>query len=158
MNSKTITLFVGALVLIIIGMFTFAYVKRADIEKEDMSEQVPVDQTAYDGIERIDAKHFYINGVHTLAGEILMPTPCDLLEHDFVIMESYPEQVVVDFTVINNADICAQVVTPQRFLVSFSASEEADIRATLQQRSVILNLVPAAAGETPDDFELYIKG
>jgi len=158
MNKKTVTLFIAALVLIVIGMFTFAYVKRADIEKQVPEDRQPVEASAYDGIERIDAKHFYIDGVHTLAGEILMPTPCDLLEHEVVVRESYPEQVSVGFTVINNADICAQVVTPQRFLVSFSGAAEASIDATLQGRNVILNLIPAAEGETPDDFELYIKG
>ena len=65
---------------------------------------------------------------------------------------------MVDFDVINNADMCAQVITDQRFSVSFDASEEARISAKLEGRQVELNLIPAAEGETPDDFELFIKG
>jgi len=159
MNSKIIALFVGLFALIVVGMFTFAYIKRSEIEQKDVdTSPVAEESSAYNQIERIDAKHFFIDGVHTIAGEILMPTPCDLLDNTVRVMESYPEQVAIDFTVINNSDICAQVVTPQRFLVSFSASENASISATLEGQGLPLNLIPAAEGESPDDFELYIKG
>lgn len=87
-----------------------------------------------------------------------MPTPCDLLNTEVTIMESYPEQVVVDFSVINNADVCAQVVTAQRFKVEFSAAEEASISARFMGRDIELNLIPAAEGELPEDFEVFIKG
>lgn len=87
-----------------------------------------------------------------------MPTPCDLLESSSRVMESYPEQVAIDFNVINTADVCAQVVTEQRFMTSFTASEAATIRAMFMGRAIELNLIPAAEGETPEDFELYIKG
>src|SRR5690606_21725381 len=95
----------------------------------------------YAGITHINAKHFYENGVHTLVGEIPMPTPCDLLEADALVAESMPEQVTVDFMVVNNADFCAQVITPQRFKVSSSASEAAVFRATFAGREVTLNLL-----------------
>jgi hypothetical protein len=69
-----------------------------------------------------------------------------------------PEQVTLDFNVINNAEVCAQVVTTQRFKVEAQASEQAIIKARFMGREVELNLVPPSAGETPEDFELFIKG
>ena len=75
-----------------------------------------------------------------------------------MVAESYPEQITINFTVLNNADTCAQVMTEQRFMVEVTASEEATFSATLEGRPVELNLVPAAEGETPEDFELYYKG
>jgi len=123
------------------------------VPTEQPGEVVP-----YADITRIDAKHYLIDGMHTLVGEVLMPTPCDLLESTAQVMESYPEQVIVDFSVINNAEMCTQVVTAQRFKVDFSASPEAVIRARFMGRDVELNLIPAAAGEKPEDFELFIKG
>lgn len=147
-------------VLIIAGMFMFAFLKKSEINGDRTQvEDTPVVVTSpYDSITRIDAKHFYIDGVHTLAGEILMPTPCDLLEWNEIVAESFPEQVTVAFTVINTTDTCAQVVTPQRFKSSFSGVPGATIRATMMGREVDLNLIPAGDGETPDDFELFIKG
>lgn len=150
----------AVLVLIIIGMFVFAYIKRAEIEERGQQPIVTEtkEESAYAHITRIDAKHFFIDGVHTIVGEIPFGTPCDLLNWDARVQESYPETVIVDFDVINNSETCAQVVTSQRFKVSFTASEAAQIRATIEGRDIELNLIPAAADESPDDYELFIKG
>ncbi len=159
MQNKSAIAAVVVFGLIIIGMFVFAYLKKAEITEVVVTPPV-VDTVPgpYDTITRIDAKHFFIDGVHTLVGEILMPTPCDLLNWDSLVAESMPEQVTVNFDVINTADTCAQTVTPQRFKVTFSASENATMRATLEGRAVELNLIPPGAGESPEDFELFIKG
>jgi hypothetical protein len=139
-------------------MFIFAYLKRG----EQVDVVVPVtpteDAVPYPGITRIDAKHFFVDGVHTFVGELEMPTPCDLLEVESTVMESYPEQVRLDFTVINNAEACAQVITPARFSVTATATEGATISATFMGRDIPLNLIPALPGETPEDFEVFIKG
>lgn len=161
MSQKSIILLVVIFILIVVGMFTFAYLKKSELTVEpDSSLGQPIDEDVvpYPEVTRIDAKHFFIDGVHTVVGEIIMPTPCDLLESETVVMESFPEQVVIDFSVINTAEMCSQVVTAQRFLAEFSASSEATIRARFMGRDVELNLIPAAEGENPDSFELYIKG
>lgn len=159
MENKHITVAVGALILIVIGMFVFAYLKKTELNTvETQKTNVVADDSPYSNITRIDAKHFYIAGEHTLAGEIVMPTPCDLLNWSTRIGESAPEQVTIDFDVVNRSESCAQVVTAQRFLVTFKASEAATIRATLEGRPLEVNLIPALPGESPDDFELFIKG
>lgn len=159
MNQKTVIISISLFILIIVGMFTFAYLKKAEVNEPIQEEiQTPEEEVAFASITRIDAKHFYIDGVHTLVGEIPMPTPCDLLEADARVAESFPEQVTIDFNVINTAEFCAQVVTLQRFKVSATASENATFNAVFMGRSVELNLVPPAEGETPEDFELFIKG
>jgi trimethylamine:corrinoid methyltransferase-like protein len=159
MENKKIMAAVGVLVLIVAGMFIFAYLKKNELEQV-VPTPTPVTETKspYDSITRVDAKHFFIAPTHTVAGEMLMPTQCDLLEWSTRIQESMPETVIIDFTVINNSETCAQVVTPQRFKVSFDASKEAAIKATLNGRDIELNLVPAGPNEKPEDFELFIKG
>lgn len=109
---------------------------------------------------RIETKHFFDDGTHTLVGEVVMPTPCDLLEVSADVAESDPEQVTVRFEVINNSEggVCAQVLTPQRFSVSFDASADANIRGTYEGEEAILNIIEAEEGETPEDFELFLKG
>ena len=158
MNQKAIIICIALFILIVAGMFGFAYLKKAEVTTPVPEENLPQEQVEYASITRITAKHFFIDGVHTLAGEIPMPTPCDLLEAEARVMESFPEQVVVDFSVLNNAEFCAQQVTPARFMVSFTASENASISALFMGRAVEPNLVPPAEGETPDDFQLFIKG
>jgi hypothetical protein len=160
MEHKNIVAAVVVLVLIIVGMFVFAYLKKNEMNEAENIPPVANEDVdgPYANISRIDAKHFYEEPTHTIAGEILMPTPCDLLNWTTRIQESSPESVIVDFDIVNHSEMCTQVVTPQRFKVSFDASEGANIRATLEGRNVELNLVPALPGETPDDFELFIKG
>lgn len=160
MNQKAIIISIAIFILIVLGMFGFAYLKKSEVAQVPQlpPQNQPEENVAYASITRITAKHFFIDGVHTLAGEIPMPTPCDLLEADARVMESFPEQIVVDFTVLNSAEFCAQQVTNQRFKVSATASEDATFKATFMGRDVELNLVPPEEGETPEDFELFIKG
>lgn len=160
MDKRTIVLIVIFFGLIIAGMFTFAFLKRTELEvtpapvnQGDIETEVP-----YADITRIEAKHFFVDGVHTIVGQVELPTPCDLLTTQSVVRESMPEQVVFDFAVTNTSDMCAQVITAQRFKVSATASEEAVLTATFMGRSVELNLIPAGPGETPEEFELFIKG
>ena len=161
MNQKSIILIVTLFVMIVVGMFVYAYLKQSELEQVEMvenAETAAVESVPHADITRVDAKHYLIDGTHTLVGEINFPTPCDLLEAESVVMESYPEQVIIDFSVINNAENCIQVATAQRFKVDFRASDEATITARFMGRDIDLNLIPAAEGELPEDFELFIKG
>ena len=158
MNRRSIILIVTLFVLVVVGMFSYAYIKKAETTTEEPVVTVEEEEVMYPDINRITAKHYFIDGKHTFVGEVELPTPCDLLEVDSVVMESFPEQIQLNFNVINNAEACAQVITSQRFLVSAEASEEASVSATFMGRDIELNLVPASEGETPEEFELFIKG
>jgi hypothetical protein len=157
MDKRAIILVVTLFILIVAGMFFYAYLKRGEIVESPVTV-VEKETIAYPEVVRIDAKHYFIDGKHTFVGEIQLPTPCDLLEAGAVVMESFPEQIRLNFKVINNAQTCAQVVTAQRFKVSAVASVDAAVSAMFMDREVQLNLIPAAAGETPEEFELFIKG
>jgi hypothetical protein len=158
MDKRSIILVVTLFILIVAGMFTYAYLKNGEIAEAPVVIVEEKTSLPYPEITRIDAKHYFIDGVHTFVGELNMPTPCDLLEVDSIAEESFPEKISLNFTVINNAEMCAQVVTTQRFMTAVTASKDATVSATFMGRPVELNLIPAAPGETPDEFELYIKG
>lgn len=75
----------------------------------------------------------YRAGRHTLVGVISTPTPCHGLHSDVIVAESYPEQVTVNFMISPPAsdEVCLQVIDQKPFNVSFEASRNAKIRATL---------------------------
>ena len=161
MSNKLIVLIIVVFLLIVVGMFGFAYLKKAEapMQLPNAATQTGAATTSNTyGITRIEAKHFFIGGVHTIVGELAMPTPCDLLKTESRVAESAPEQVVFDFTVLNTSDSCVQSITTQRFKVSATASAAASLSARFMGQQVELNLVEAAPGETPDQFELFIKG
>ncbi len=158
MNQRAIIVAVVLFVLIVCGMFAYAYVQNRASQNVAVVPEAPTEEEG-GLVTQIDAKHFFSDGTHTLAGEVLMPTPCDLLDANAIVRESDPEQVTLALNIINNSeDVCAQVVTPQRFKVSFEASEGAVMDATFQGKEVRLNLREAGPNENPDDFELFIKG
>ncbi len=108
--------------------------------------------------ERITAKHQFTNGTHIVAGDVNLPTACYILATNALVKESYPEQVVLQFSANTNAEACAQVVTTERFKINFSASKDATITATWNGKPIELNLIPAGANEDLNNFELFIKG
>lgn len=160
MSHKSIVLVVVLFALLIIGMFVFAQLKNNEINEgvPPVFEKSKEKDIPYADITRIDAKHYFINGKHTFVGEINLPTPCDLLNTDILIMESYPEQVELQFSVINNTSTCVQSISTQRFKIEANVSPEATFSAWFMGREVALNLIPAAEGEVPEDFELFLKG
>lgn len=157
----------GGFLLVLVGLFVVtgsfsdssgSVDTNFDADTADITEPNTTANNTYAGITRITAKHFFDGTTHTFVGEVPLPTPCDLLETQSRVAESMPEQVTLLFTVINEAETCVQTITSQRFMIEVSAQEEAAFDAEFQGRPVVLNLLEPAPGETPDDFELYIKG
>lgn len=164
MNRQTIIIFVVIFILVVIGMFVLANMDKNE-NPEDATSNTEEDISPTDDRDvvmpeqrKINAKHFHIDGVHTFVGEVTLPTPCDLLEAQTVVMESDPEQVRIDFKTINTAEMCAQVLTNQRFSAEATASKAANISATFNGEPIEINLIPAEPNETPEEFELYYKG
>lgn len=120
--------------------------------------------TSSDGFapELINAAHQYNNdeGLHIVAGETDVPTPCHLLETDVTIRESSPEQVTINFTssVEDSDEICAQVITSRRFKATFEAGPDASLDATYNGQPVELNLQEVGPDEDLEEFEVYTKG
>lgn len=160
MESKSIYLGFGLLAIIIAGMFGYSYLASQPAVIPDTPVVTAPDDTPnpYATITRIDAKHFYADGEHTIVGVLTLPTPCEVPSASATVAESFPEQVTIDIAIVTTAEMCAQVLTEQRFQVTAVASEGATFTARLQGRPVELNLIPASAGETPDTVEFFEKG
>lgn len=159
MSHKIIGLIVALFVLIVVGMFGFAYLKKVEAPAA-LPEATPTTAGALDtyGITRIEAKHFFSKGVHTIVGELSMPTACDLLTGTSTVTSTVPPIVIFDFSVINNSRDCALLPTAARFKVEAVAGNDATLKARFMGKDVDLNLTEAAAGETPDSYEMFIKG
>lgn len=158
MSNKLIALVVGIFILIVAGMFGFAYLKKAEAPAVVPQVETLVSATDTYAITRIDGKHFFINGVHTVVGELSFPTACDLLTATSSVSTNVPDQVTLEFSVINHSTDCAKQVTTARFKVSATATKNASFKAVFMGKAVELNLTEAGPGETPEQFELYTKG
>ena len=159
MKNRSIILIVILFAATIAGMFTYAFLKQREVAATPSDSEVKTTEveTSYGDITRIDAKHYYIDGTHTVVGEVLVPTPCDLLESTARLADN-DQSALLELTVLNNSSDCIQVVTPARFMASLEAADNLEWKATFMGKEVPINLIEAADGERPEDFELYLKG
>ena len=157
MQKNTKILITAAVVLVVIVGITYFFSNRNKGEKEGQEPKQEEGTVLPAHISSISAKHSVANGVHTIAGEVPLPTPCDTLDAKAVVAESFPEQVKIAFTSTRSSAICTQVVDSRRFKVTFSASEKATISATWNGEPITLNLTASTQREL-DLFNIYIKG
>ncbi len=106
----------------------------------------------------ITAKHAYKAGKHIVAGEVPLPTPCDILDTTAIASTDLMSVVVRFASSVKTGEVCAQTITPARFKVSVAADKRAKITATFNGQPVTLNLIEAGPSDNLDNFELYIKG
>lgn len=71
-------------------------------------------------------------------GTIEVPTPCHEIKQEVKVMESFPEQVRIDLTIINPPadEICAQVIAQKEFSGEAAVSENAQISVYLNGQKV----------------------
>jgi len=152
MERRTIILSGVILLAIVAGMFYFSSLKKTELNNNLNNGNIPMngdgtsDQNGQpiNGMtgESIDVAYSYINGQHNFSGTISKPTPCHELETDVVVMESYPEQIRLDFKLYSDPEVmCAQVIADEDFSVSVPASENAVITATYNGVPLVLNLI-----------------
>lgn len=101
----------------------------APIEEPGLGETVQPVQPPQPVATAIQASHTFAKSVHNISGTMQVPTPCHELKVEARIMESYPEQVVVDFNIVDTGAICVQVIADKPWSVEFIASEQARISA-----------------------------
>lgn len=162
MHQKSIIFAIVIFALLVIGMFTFAFLKKQEMQPDSVEDQTAAAEkeqtTPYDYIDAVDAKAFYQDGTWILVGEILMPTPCDLLTSSGTLIETASPEIELDFAVINNAESCAEAITPARFRIDVAGPPEVSFHGHFMDRHIRVNLIPPAEGETPEDFEVFVKG
>lgn len=142
MHHRTITLVVALFAVIVAGMFGFAYLKNQELElaaeKQAQMNSPSVVAKKFSYLEQIEATTQFADGVHTISGTLLLPTPCDELSVEAIVAESYPEQVTLQFSVGGVSDFCAQVMTEQPFSIVVTVSQNASFKATLQGQPIPL--------------------
>ena len=100
----------------------------------------PSPSTAFIG-NNIEAIHSFEDEVHTLKGEIKVPTPCHAVETEVIVRESYPEQVVLVFHIEEPDEQCIQLATDKPFERRFRVSRDATFEARVNSDPVDLVLI-----------------
>ncbi len=130
--------------IVIIGVVAFYFIFDGNSNISNKKEK----ETNF--VEKIKVVHMFVGDMHTFTGEINLPTPCHILSSKVFIAESYPEQITIAFDRTTEADLCAQIITPEPFTVSFEASKEAVIKMTLDGKDLSFETTELEAPKSED--------
>jgi hypothetical protein len=154
LNTKVIAL---VALLVVIAIVLFAYTLVSAPTETEVSTQQATTTTTQQEERLLSAKHQFVDGIHTIAGTVELPTPCHTLVAEPFFVDDASSTVEIRFSTALQGEECATVPTQVPFRVSFEAPEGVAIRATWDGAPVRLNLVPVAPGETLDG-DVNMKG
>ena len=125
-KSKKTVLIVSLVTIVLLGSAYFLY---SNFFKEDSNpnEDTTTSYTIEEGNFSLYTEYIKDSEwQYTVTGTV--PTPCHEVNINTQVMESFPEQVVVNVTVITNPEeVCTQVIQDINKTGTFQASEEAKI-------------------------------
>lgn len=168
--DKKSTLLIGILILIaIVGLIIVSFQKSSIVATQKKGDTASTttweNQPATESKDLlitpktiVTAKHLYYKGMHTFAGEVPLPTPCNILEHNITASKDKTQIFITLSSSIKSDEVCAQVITPARFKLTVSANKNAVVVTTLNGQEIILNIIEAGPDDNLDNFDLYIKG
>jgi len=135
--AKVLFIKIGLAAALLAALF-FVWQWRASLQVDQ-----PIDRGSSNGNYQPDAivaTHTYQDGRHRLAGTVSLPTPCYQMSLDTRIMESMPEQVVLDFSLAPPPPdlTCIQVIDERDFATEFQASPNPVIKARVNGQDVMI--------------------
>lgn len=150
-NQLTINILL-VILFIIFGIFLFNNLPTKTLKDGN------IDTQSFTPTEII-ASFSFDNGLHEYTGSIDFPNSCYELETKALVMESFPEQVILIFETNNvSSDIlCTQVITPKKFRILFQATEQATVSAEYNGKPIDLLLVQEAALDNLEAMEEPVK-
>lgn len=141
---------VGVIILAAVALFGYMlYTSKSKNSETATTTQQVATTTAGQYEELLTVQHQTKDGVHAVAGEFALPTPC----HDITAEPFFTGQgsstVEIRFTIKQpeEGQMCAQVVTGKKFLVRFDAPPNVTITATVDGKAAQLNLVEVPAAQ-----------
>ncbi len=160
-SNQKARIIISVFILFAIALIGFGLYKsqRADVTASPQSEEfseVP-DEERY--AEIVNVKHQYKGGKHTYIGELNLPTPCHLIQSDVVRDETNIRKIEINFrSALEDNALCAQVITPRPFKVTFEAPEKITLTVMFDGRPIRFNIFEVPAEDNVEQFDINIKG
>lgn len=108
--------------------------------------------------ETIEVKEQYKNSTYTFVGSVDMPTPCHSLTQKVNQISESKYEIEINTIEPNQDTVCAQVITPKTYKVSFTAKPDITVTAKINGVIYELNRFLIPNDQNIDTFKLEIKG
>ncbi len=149
MNNKHFGLLFVGLVLVVFLAVNFV-VQRKDLTLQDnetnTSREDLIREEENKPKQTIDVKYQYRDGAHIFVGKLDLPTTCHDLKNKVVTKDQVTE---IYLDVVDSGEICAQVISPESYVVNVLAPKDQTIIFYLNNEVVNLNIY-----EIPDDQDI----
>lgn len=151
-TQKLVWSIIGVIAVVLIGAGFYFSNQKTDVAP--VVTETEIDETAP---VTIDVKHQYINGIHTIAGSVDLPTPCHSLAATSTINATRTVATIA-LTSTSSASVCAQVISPNVFKTQFMGAVNMEKVGTFNGKAVNLNFFEVPTDENIDTFQIYTKG
>lgn len=136
------------LLLVVLGLVLALSGRRVEAPAVEAPASTSTSETPEPSASGILVTDSFANGTHTYTFDLYLPTPChSLSKPDVLIRESYPEQIVIAYTVVPPADgvMCVQVISRVTVSVDAVASAQAVLSSiTLNSASIAFTVAAAS--------------
>ena len=150
--KKIIITIVALLAILSILIYGYEFIfKKPIIESPTITPQDNVTET-------IEIKEQYKNSVYTFAGSIDLPTPCHSITEKVNQISESKYEIEINIIAPDQDTMCAQVITPKTYKVSFTAGPDIIITAKINGVTYELNRFLIPNDQNIDTFKLEIKG
>lgn len=146
---KHIHILLGAafVVLVLILGYMFFVAPASAPVVDDTTPRQTEDELAPPYVQQDSLTHTFEDGVHTIAGVVVLPTPCHRIVTDTVVAESFPEQVTITIAVPQDEGVCTQVIDERSFSVDVEVSRNATFTIRTGDRTLSAPALPAETEE-----------
>lgn len=152
MNTKIIAVII---LLIVLGAGVYGY---EAISKKSIVESPSALEESNESLPILDIKEQYRDGKFTFAGDVQAPTPCNTVTSEAVLNGDNSYQIQITIKDLPQDAVCADVITDKEYSVTFEASQNAQISATINEKPYELNRFSVPLDQDINTYELHIKG
>ena len=120
------------LLLVLLGLLILRPAKN--VETEQPAIDIPSTFQLSNDIVSLDFE--YKEDTYFYSGTVQKPTPCDVVDVESLIFETFPEKVKMDITIEKSDAVCIQVIDEEEISGEFKVDKAATIRVFLDGEEV----------------------
>jgi hypothetical protein len=150
--KKTIITIVALLVALIVIVYAYEF-----ILKKPVIESPTIEETTFPA-QKIELKEQHKDSSYTFAGMLDLPTPCHTFTTKTNKISNSKYQIQIDTIAPKKDIVCAQVITPKSYKVSFEAPNDINVTVLINGTEYETNRFQIPNDQNIDSFILEVKG
>lgn len=155
MDKNKLILIISILIAILLIIFFATRFQGGDEPQPVETAPFEVDENGL--VTKLNVKRQYKDGIHTIVGEIEVPTPCHSVSA--TALKGEGNTVFIDVASVKDGDeVCVEVISSETFIVSFEADQDVMVTGTVNGNPVDFNIFEVGENELLEDKTLYFKG